>query len=168
MKVNGITLGSWFNHRRFNQRKAQGYALSKRFDHRLSRLLSRLLFRLLPPRWYLRTQGIKLYREPPATATVTYKLHGEVKTTQVKFGSARAIIKILPLWFEYGFCEPVPELSPYIPRHLDDKRYVVPPGDILKVEWYDPVLKDDISIDRPSWRLDGHNRQHLNNYNPYL
>lgn len=131
MKVRGHTLGAWFNH---------------------------LLFKLLPPRWYLRTQGIKLYREPPATATIMYKSHGEVKTTQVKFGSARAIVKIFPLWFEYGFCEPVPELSPYIPPHLDNREYYIPPVHILKVEWYDPVLKDNISIDRPGWRLDGYNR----------
>jgi len=168
VKVRDRTLGAWFNRRRFNQRKAKGYVLSKRFDHRLSRWFNHLLFRLLPPEWYLRTQGIKLYREPRATATVTYRLRGEAKTAQVEFGSARAIVKMFPLWFEHGFCEPVPELSPYIPPHLDDRRYYIPPIHVLKVEWYDPILKDSISIDRPSWRLDEHDRQRTGNRNPHL
>ena len=65
---------------------------------------------------------------------------------EVKFGSAQAIIKIFPLWLEYGFCERVPELSPYIPQHLDSKRYYVPPHDVLKIAWYDPVLEDYFSF----------------------
>jgi hypothetical protein len=161
LRAGNVTLGEWFNRRRFDQRRAKGYALSKRFDHRLSRWLSGALFKLLPPEWYLRTQGIKLCREPPATATVTYLLQEGVlsrkKQAQVKFGSAYAIIKVLPLWFGYGFCEPVPELSPYIPRHLDSKRYYIPPALILRVEWYDPVLKDTFSIDGSNWRLNGNN-----------
>lgn len=120
MKIKGHTLGAWLNH---------------------------LLFKLLPPKLYLRSQGVELYREPPTTATVTYELHGEEKQAQVKFGGgAKAVVKILPLWFEYGFCEPVPELSPYIPRHLDNERYYIPPINIQKIEWYDPVLKDYFAI----------------------
>lgn len=110
MKIKGHTLGAWFNH---------------------------LLFRLLLPKWYLRTQGIKLYSEPSATATITYELHGETKMTQVKFGSAMALVKMLPLWLKNGFLE----------RGSEGKdRYAIPPHDILKIAWYDPVLKDYFKI----------------------
>ena len=110
MKVRGHTLGAWFNH---------------------------FLFRLLPPEWYLRTQGIKLWHEPRATAIITYKLRGEVKATQVEFGSAKAIIEIYPLWLQCGFLERAAE---------GDDRYRIPPHDILEVMWYDPVLKDYFSV----------------------
>jgi len=99
--------------------------------------INHLLFRLLPPEWYLRTQGIKLYREPRATATVTYNLHGEVKTAQVEFGSASAIVKMFPLWLKHGFLE----------RGLEgEDRYAIPSRDILEIAWYDPVLEDYFSV----------------------
>lgn len=103
-----------------------------------------LLFGLLPPKLYLRLQGIELYDEPSVTVTVTYRLHGDQKQARVKLlgGAWMAIKTMIPLWLKHGFCEPVPELSPYIPPQLDNKRYYVPPYDILKVEWYDPVLED--------------------------
>ena len=135
MKVRGRTLGAWFNH---------------------------FLFRLLPPGWYLRTQGIKI-RTESVVVIVTYlrppgydDLLSNKKQAMVKFPNAEAVVKMLPLWFEYGFCEPVPELSPYIPRHLDNERYYIPPGNILKVKWYDPILEDDISVNGPGWRLNEH------------
>jgi len=116
--------------------------------HTLSAWLNHPLFKLLPPKLYLRSQGIEYYSEPPVIATITYALNGEEKQAQVKFGGgAWAIIKMFPLWFEYGFCEPVPELSPYIPRHLDNERYYIPPANIQKVEWYDPVLEESFSFE---------------------
>lgn len=153
MRVKDRTLGAWFNHKRFSQRKAKGYTLSKRFDHRLSRLLSWLLFKLLPPEWYLRTQGIKLPTKVPVLVKITYLRQGETdgRQARVRLGRVDKVKVMLSLWFEHGFCEPVPELSPFIPRHLDNKRYCIPPGNILKVEWYDPILRDDVSINGPGW-----------------
>lgn len=111
MKIRGRALGAWFNH---------------------------LLFKLLPPRWYLRTQGIKLYREPRAIATITYKLHGKVKTVQIELlGGAWAIIWIFPIWLKYGFIEE---------RAARGKRYIIRLHNILRIEWYDPVLKDYFSV----------------------
>lgn len=142
MRVKGRTLGAWFNQKRFSQRKAKGYALNKRFDHRLFRWFNYLLFRLLPPEWYLRTQGIKL--APNVAAVVVYYLHDQVKMAQLELG-INMIMDVIPMWFEHGF---------YEPRCTEDdgKRYYIPPSDILGVTWYDPVLKDDISIDGPWWR----------------
>jgi len=160
VKIKGHTLGAWFNHKRFSQRKAKGYRLSRRFDHLLSRWFNHLLFKLLPPRWYLRTQGIKVRRKQNVIVTITYLRQGysliNRKWALVKFANAEAVVKMIPLWFEHGFCEPIPGLSPYIPRHLDNERYYIPPGNILRVKWYDPVLEDHISIENPSWRSDGH------------
>jgi len=59
MKIKGHIPSAWFNH---------------------------LLFKLLPPKWYLRTQGIKLYHEPCAVATVTYNLHGKVNGIRKREG----------------------------------------------------------------------------------
>jgi len=157
MRIKGHTLGAWLNRKRFAQRKAKGYALSKRFDHRLLRWLSRPLFKLLPPKWYLRTQGIRLPDKQDITVTITYHrqdkfLLVDKRQMLVKLNGVNALDRMIFLWFEYGFCEPVPELSPYIPHHLDNRRYYIPPANILKMEWYDPVLKEDISIDGPYWR----------------
>jgi len=132
MKIKGHTLGAWLNH---------------------------LLFKLLPPEWYLRTQKVRVRREQNVMVAVTYLRQDDLLINKrraiINFGNTMAPFKIVPLWFEHGFCEPVPELSPYIPRRLDNKRYYIPPGNILKVEWYDPVLENDISFDGPNWRLDG-------------
>jgi len=105
--------------------------------HALDAWLNHLLFKLLPPEWYLRTQGIELYREPCATATVTYRLHGEVKAAQVEFGSARAIVQMVPLFLKHGFITRPAE---------DENRYAIPPYDILEIAWYDPVLEDYFSM----------------------
>jgi len=97
--------------------------------------LDRLLYKILPPEWYLKLHGIKLYSEPPTAATVTYTLHGEEKAAQVKFGSAYAVVKMFPLWLKHGFLEKGP-----------GDRYYIPPHDILKVEWWDPILEDYFAV----------------------
>lgn len=104
---------------------------------KLSAWLGHWLFRLMPPRLYLRLHGIKLYSEPRAIATVTYRLHGIEKQVQVKFGSAMAIVKTFPLWLRYGFCEPT---------FLGNERYFIPPHDIQRVGWYDPILEDYFAV----------------------
>jgi len=100
-------------------------------DHNLGAWFNHLLFKKLPPKLYLRTQGIKLYSEPSTTATVTYILHGEEKHHRIKFGSAKAVVQMLPFYQRYGFIETEGE-----------EKYYIPPHDIQKLEWYDPVLKD--------------------------
>jgi len=112
MTIKGHTLGAWFDH---------------------------LLFKLLPFKLYLRSQGIKMPDDPLVNVTVTYRLHGEEKRYRVKMGGAWAIVKILlPLWEQYGFCEPEGK-----------EKYYIPPHDIQKVEWYDSVLEDYFVVHGP-------------------
>ncbi len=102
---------------------------------KIKQWLNHLLFKLLSPKWYLRSQGIKLYEEPSVTVTITYILHGEEKCQAVKFGGAWAIVRMLPLYQKHGFLET-----------KGKDRYVIPAHDILKIEWYDPILKDYFAI----------------------
>jgi hypothetical protein len=108
----------------------------------MSRLITWLdhqLFRVLSPETYLWLHGVKYYREPPTTVTITYILHGEEKQRDVRFGNAWAVTQMLPLWLDWGFVEPEGE-----------KRYFIPACDIRKLEWYDPVLEDQFVIWNPS------------------
>jgi len=50
VKIKGHTLGAWFSH---------------------------LLFKLLPPKLYLRLQGIKLPTDSPVNVTIVLRRHGE-------------------------------------------------------------------------------------------
>jgi len=107
VKIKGHTPGAWLNY---------------------------LLFKLLPPKLYLRSQGIEYCSEPPAVATITYELHGEEKQVQVKFsGGARTIVKMFPWWVVYGFLEP---------ESVEKGRHYIPSHNIQRIEWYDPVLED--------------------------
>jgi len=110
--------------------------------HTLGAWFNHLLFKLLPSKLYLRSQGIKMPDDPPVNVTVTYRLRGEEKQAQVRMGSTTWFIKlILPTWLKNGFLEPE--------EPDGGARYAIPPHDIQKVEWYDPVLEDYFVVHGP-------------------
>lgn len=103
----------------------------------LKRWMHHFLFRILPPRAFLRVNGIKLpHRE--TTVTMTHLFREEEIKIKVTLGDVSAVTVMVPLWFKHGM---IHNYQGHRRRFRGDK--------LIKATWFDPILEKQVEIYNP-------------------